>query len=171
MKINRLAARLCMCALVLFRSLSLYADGKDSLSRKMIHIAGIDVKPAYVFPTHEFFAGNNAAFSPIRKNLSVHLKYGFKFAPDTYFGRMYPHAVQGIGVGYNTFFHSSELGNPWSVYAFQTSRIASLTPRLSLDYEWNFGASFGWKKYDAESNPYNRGGGSKINAYIHRFLP
>ena len=133
----------------------------------MIHIAGIDVKPAYVFPTHEFFAGNNAAFSPIRKNLSVHLKYGFKFAPDTYFGRMYPHAVQGIGVGYNTFFHSSELGNPWSVYAFQTSRIASLTPRLSLDYEWNFGASFGWKKYDAESNPCNRVVGSKINAYIH----
>ena len=120
MKINRLAARLCMCALVLFRAL------------KMIHIAGIDVKPAYVFPTHEFFAGNNAAFSPIRKNLSVHLKYGFKFAPDTYFGRMYPHAVQGIGVGYNTFFHSSELGNPWSVYAFQTSRIASLTPRWGI---------------------------------------
>ena len=80
---------------------------------------------------------------------------------------MYPHAVQGIGVGYNTFFHSSELGNPWSVYAFQTSRIASLTPRLSLDYEWNFGASFGWKKYDAESNPYNRVVGSKMNAYIH----
>ena len=55
----------------------------------------------------------------------------------------------------------------WSVYAFQTSRIASLTPRLSLDYEWNFGASFGWKKYDAESNPYNRVVGSKMNAYIH----
>lgn len=112
MKINRLAVRLCMCALVFFRALSLYADGKDSLSRKMIHMAGIDIKPAYIFPTHEFFAGNNATFAPIRKNLSVHLKYGFKFAPDSYFGRMYPHAVQGIGVGYNTFFHSSELGNP-----------------------------------------------------------
>lgn len=88
-----------MCALVLLRALSLYADGKDSLSRKMIHMAGIDIKPAYIFPTHEFFAGNNATFAPIRKNLSVHLKYGFKFAPDTYFGRMYPHAVQGIGGG------------------------------------------------------------------------
>ena len=62
---------------------------RTAFPEKMIHIAGIDVKPAYVFPTHEFFAGNNAAFSPIRKNLSVHLKYGFKFAPDTYFGRMY----------------------------------------------------------------------------------
>ena len=67
MKINRLALRLCMCALVLLRALSLYADGKDSLSRKMIHMAGIDVKPAYVFPTHEFFAGNNATFLPSGK--------------------------------------------------------------------------------------------------------
>lgn len=66
-------------------------------------MAGIDIKPAYIFPTHEFFAGNNATFAPIRKNLSVHLKYGFKFAPDSYFGRMYPHAVQGIGVGITRF--------------------------------------------------------------------
>ena len=80
---------------------------------------------------------------------------------------MYPHALQGIGVGYHTFSNSVEVGNPWSVYVFQTSRIASITPRLSFDYEWNFGASFGWKKFDAESNPYNRVVGSKVNAYIH----
>ena len=92
-----------MCALVLLRALSLYADGKDSLSRKMIHMAGIDIKPAYIFPTHEFFAGNNATFAPIRKNLSVHLKYGFKFAPDTYFGRMYPHAYKESGWGITRF--------------------------------------------------------------------
>lgn len=134
-------------------------------------MVGIDLKPAYLLPTHEFFKGVNAFSAPIKKNLSVNLKYGFKFAPDTYFGRMYPHAVQGIGVGYDTFFHPSELGNPWSVYVFQTSRIATITPRLSLDYEWNFGASFGWEKYDAEFNPYNRVVGSRMNAYIHlRFL-
>lgn len=145
----------------------LHAGERDSISRKIVHWAGVDIKPAYLLPTHEFFKGVNAFSAPIKKNLSVNLKYGFKFAPDTYFGRMYPHAVQGIGVGYDTFFHPSELGNPWSVYVFQTSRIATITPRLSLDYEWNFGASFGWKKYDAESNPYNRVVGSRMNAYIH----
>lgn len=154
-------AALCTCAL------SLYAGGRDSLSHNMVHALSFDLKPAYVFPTHEFLAGNNAAFAPIRKNLSAHLKYGFKFAPDSYFGRMYPHALQGVGVGYHTFFNSAELGNPFSVYVFQTSRIASITPRLSFDYEWNFGASFGWKKFDAESNPFNRVVGSKANAYIH----
>jgi len=54
-----------------------------------------------------------------------------------------------------------------SVYAFQGSRIAQLSPRLSFDYEWNFGASFGWKKYDELSNPQNVLIGSKINAYIN----
>ena len=75
--------------------------------------------------------------------------------------------MQGIGVACNTFFNASELGNPVSVYVFQTSRIASLAPRLSLDYEWNFGASFGWKKYDPDSNPLNTVVGSRINAYIN----
>lgn len=164
---NRFAVRLCVCAGLCAAVLSLYASDRDSLSRKLIHVAGVDIKPAYVFPTHEFLAGDNASFTPVSKHFSAHLKYGFKFAPDSYFGRMYPHAIQGIGVGYNTFFNSNELGNPWSVYVFQTSRIASLTPRLSFDYEWNFGASFGWKKYDVESNPYNRVVGSKVNAYIY----
>lgn len=167
MKMNRFIVRMYVGAALCACALSLYAGGRDSLSHKMVHAVGFDLKPAYVFPTHEFFAGNNAAFAPIRKNLSVNLKYGFKFAPDTYFGRMYPHAVQGIGVGYHSFFNSAELGNPWSVYVFQTSRIASITPRLSFDYEWNFGASFGWKKFDIESNPYNRVVGSKVNAYLH----
>jgi len=34
-----------------------------------------------------------------------------------------------------------------------------------FDYEWNFGASFGWKKYDGLYNPQNEVIGSKINAY------
>lgn len=167
MKTNKFIFRLLACMHFIACIAPLHADEPDSISRKVIHWAMVDMKPAYLLPTHEFFRGENALAAPLEKNLSVHLKYGFKFAPDTYFGRMYPHAIQGIGVGYNTFFHPSELGNPWSVYVFQTSRIATITPRLSLDYEWNFGASFGWKKYDAVSNPYNRVVGSRMNAYIH----
>lgn len=82
-----------------------------------------------------------------------HVKYGFKFSPDSKLGRLYPHAIQGIGIGYNTFFNTEEIGNPIAVYVFQTSRIASVTPRLSFDYEWNFGASFGWKKFDEKTIP------------------
>lgn len=95
------------------------------------------------------------------------MKYGFKFSPDSELGRLYPYAIQGIGIGYNTFFNSKEVGNPLAVYVFQTSRIATISPRLSFDYEWNFGASFGWKKFDEENNPNNTVVGSKINAYIN----
>lgn len=144
------------------------AQPADSIPRgRASHYLGLDFRPAYTFPTNSFLKGENAAQRPIRANLSGHLKYGFRFAPDTYFGQLYPYAMQGIGVAYNTFFNSAELGNPLAVYAFQTSRIATLSPRLSLDYEWNFGVSFGWKKYNEAGNPLNTVVGSRINAYIN----
>lgn len=140
----------------------------DSVSSpRVFHFVGLDFRPAYVFPTADFLRGDNAAGRPINANLSGHVKYGFRFSPDTEWGRTYPYARQGIGVGYNTFFNPSEIGNPISVYVFQTSRIATLTPRLSLDYEWNFGAAFGWKRFNEETNPQNTVVGSRINAYIY----
>lgn len=143
------------------------AKSQDSIPRKIIHVVGLDFKPAYTFPTKSFFRGENLSQSPIRTNLSGHIKYGFKFSPDSYMGKMYPNTIQGIGIGYNTFNNPKEVGNPLAVYVFQTSRIASITKNLSFDYEWNFGASFGWKKYDAEKNPFNTIVGSKTNAYIN----
>ena len=164
---NRKTNRLIAVCMFLCMSVYVMASSKDSTSQRLIHIIGVDFRPAYTFPTNGFFKGANAAQTPVRKTFSGHVKYGFKFAPDTYWGRMYPYAIQGLGVGYNTFFNSSEIGNPLAVYAFQTYRIASITRRLSFDYEWNFGASFGWKKYDKETNPMNNVVGSKINAYIN----
>lgn len=136
----------------------------DTVSHKLIHRLGLDVRPSYVTPTNDFFDGDNMHQQRIRQALSVHLKYAFQFDKNSSLGRLYPHAYQGIGVSYNTFFCPSELGNPIAVYAFQGSRIAQLSPRLSFDYEWNFGASFGWKKYDRTYNPQNEVIGSKINA-------
>ncbi len=140
---------------------------KKTHSGKPIHIIGFDIKPSYVFPTHDFFRGINNAQKNINSTYSGHLKYGFKFSPDSKMGKLYPYAVQGIGVGYNTFSNTKEIGNPVSVYVFQTSRIATISPKLSFDYEWNFGASFGWKKYDEKKNPMNMVVGSKVNAYIN----
>lgn len=131
------------------------------------HIIGFDIRPSYIFPTHEFFKGTNNTGKRINSTFAGHLKYGFKFSPDSELGRLYPYAIQGIGIGYNTFFNSKEIGNLLAVYVFQTSRIATISPRLSFDYEWNFGASFGWKKFDEENNPHNTVVGSKINAYIN----
>ena len=131
------------------------------------HRIGLDIRPGYVVPTNSFLEGDNLQQKTIEQSLSLHLKYAFQFSKDSNLGRMYPHAYQGIGVSYNTFYCPAELGNPVTVYAFQGAPIVRLSSRLSFDYEWNFGASFGWKKYDEQYNPQNEVIGSKINAYIN----
>ena len=167
-KIHKIIPKTAMSILLfMLISINILANNQDSNSSKIIHMIGIDLRPAHVFSTHEFFEGANNAQQKINSTLSGHLKYGFKFTPETRLGKIYPHAKQGIGVGYNTFFNSSELGDPLNVYIFQTSRIANITQNLSFDYEWNFGTSIGWKKYDKEKNPLNMVVGSNTNAYIN----
>jgi hypothetical protein len=154
--------------LALMTTVGLMGQTTDSVGHlHLIHQAEFSIAPNAVFQTKDFLEGVNQKEKRIDKSLSLHLKYGFQFAPDTRLGQLYPHTYQGIGVSYNTFFNSSELGNPVAVYVFQGSRIARLSNALSLDYEWNFGASFGWKPHDSETNQYNDVIGSNVNAYIN----
>lgn len=125
-----------------------------------------DLKAGYVFPSHKFFQGRNDAGKPINSTVSAHLKYGFQLGPHTELGRKYPDTYQGIGVSYHNFFNDKELGSPFAIYLFQHMRILSLSPKLSLDFEWNVGAAFNWVPYDSETNPYNRIMGSSTTAYL-----
>ena len=157
-----------ICVLGCTRICAQETGANDTVSRHpLTHGVGIDFRPVYLIPTNEFFAGENAAWQPLRKSVSAHLKYSFRFHPDSRYGKLYPHTYQGIGVSYHSFFDKAEIGTPVAVYAFQGARITRLSSRLSLDYEWNFGASFGWKKYHPGTNAYNYVVGSKINAYIN----
>ena len=55
----------------------------DTVSRHpLTHGVGIDFRPVYLIPTNEFFAGANAAWQPLRKSVSAHLKSSFRFHPD-----------------------------------------------------------------------------------------
>jgi hypothetical protein len=160
MNIGRLLSIVCLLAF-------LAVGGKSEAQIVGNHGIGLDVRPGYVVPTNSFLEGDNMQQKTIEQSLSLHLKYAFQFGKDSRLGRMYPHAYQGIGVSYNTFYCPAELGNPVTVYAFQGAPIVRLSSRLSFDYEWNFGASFGWKKYDEQYNPQNEVIGSKVNAYIN----
>ena len=144
----------------------LYVDSL-SLKRHFIHRIGIEARPGYIFPTSSFFRGENLNLKPIENSLSLHLKYSFQFHPNTYNDRIYRGAYQGIGVGYYNMYEKPQLGNPLTVYLFQGARIARFNQRLSLNYEWNFGASFGWKPSHSDLNPYNKVIGSKVNAYLN----
>ena len=136
-------------------------------SSGFIHRLGMEARPQYVFPTNPFLQGENERWKPIQTSFAAHLKYSFKFRPNTCADRIYGGAYQGIGVSLTTFGDKKQLGDPFSFYVFQGARIARFSPRVSLNYEWNFGLSAGWKPYDNYYNSYNGAVGSRMNAYIN----
>ncbi len=146
-----------------------FAGSADSsaVSHRFIHRIGMEVRPEYIFPTNVFFRGENKAYQPIKNSFSTHLQYSFQFEPNTCTDRIYGGAYQGIGLARYTFDNPDELGDPVALYLFQGARILQLSPRLSFNYEWNFGLSFGWKPYDKQENYYNIVVGSKVNAYLN----
>lgn len=169
---NRRIHIACLLSAALTIQMPSYAQkivpaGNDTVQNRkgLVHELGINFRPGYIAPVNGFFDGNNAKGKPIRTALSGHLQYAFRFSPHSELGRLYPNTYQGIGVAYSSFSDKEELGTPVSVYVFQGSRIARISSRLSLDYEWNFGASFGWKTN--KDAPNNNVTGSNINAYMN----
>jgi hypothetical protein len=148
------------------------SSGVDSffLSSNFFQRIGVEIRPGYIIPTNSFLRGDNETWEPIRNSFSAHLKYSFQFYPNTNTDRIYGEAYQGVGLAYYSFGERKQLGNPIAFYLFQGARISRFTPRLSLNYEWNFGLSFGWRPYDYEDNYYNIMIGSKLNAYINMDL-
>ncbi len=95
---------------------------------------------------------------------STHLKYSFMRPSKGRTGSVY----QGIGLSYTTFGQTNGVGSPLGVYVFQGAPIYCFSNKLSVDYEWNFGATFGWhptgQDEDIKSNLIV---GSKVNAYLN----
>lgn len=134
--------------------------------KRYIHKIGIETRPGYIFPENPFLRGENEKWKPIEWAFSGHLKYAFQSQPNTMSDRIFGGAYQGVGLAYYTFGEKKSLGDPIAFYLFQGARIARLHARVSLNYEWNFGLSAGWKTHDYAHNPYNTIIGSKINAYL-----
>ena len=153
-----------ICSALLFPFISLCAQEAD---QPFIHRLGIEARPQYVFPTNPFLQGENERWKPIRSSFAAHLKYSFKYRPNTCADRIYGGAYQGFGLAFTTFGDKKQLGDPMTFYVFQGARIARFHPRLSLNYEWNFGISAGWQPYDNDYNSYNGAVGSRVNAYLN----
>lgn len=153
-----------LIATIILLSSTIYAQ------ETYIHRLGIEGRMGYIFPTSPFFQGENDMHDCLKASPSAHLKYSFQLRPGTASDRIYGGAYQGIGLGYFDFGDHQEIGSPIALYLFQGARIAQFSPRLSLNYEWGFGASFGWKSYHQYNNPNNTVMGSKINAYLNAGL-
>ncbi|MDE6023738.1 MAG: acyloxyacyl hydrolase [Muribaculaceae bacterium] len=150
--------------------LNALGESADTCSKIRSSI-GMDIRPSYAFSSYkddilsDMLDVANAKSTKIAT--SLHLKYSFSFSPTTTQGRFYPGAWQGIGTSVNFLGNKKGIGTPVSVYAFQGAPVYKINDRLSLYYEWNFGASFGWHKCDGEVTYSNLIVGSKVNAYIN----
>lgn len=144
------------------------ADGEAG--DKVTHRIGLDTRVSWLVQSHRFFRGDNSMGHRLGKSASVHLQYSFSFPEKSRFGKLFPTSYQGVGLAWNTFFDKSEIGAPAALYVFQGAQIARIGESLSLDYEWNFGVSYGWKPYDEITNTWNTVVGSAFNAYINASL-
>lgn len=161
MKENKLRAGIRIGSLGFLLVLSIICSAQEATGG-----ISVDFRPSYIFPTNNFLKGYNESDKYISNSFSGHLRYRFQFSPNTATDKIYSSAYQGIGLARYSFSNKKEIGSPVALYVFQGARIARLHPKLSLNYEWNFGLSFGWKPY-GEDNGYNVIIGSKNNAYLH----
>ncbi|MDE7442739.1 MAG: acyloxyacyl hydrolase, partial [Muribaculaceae bacterium] len=143
--------------------------GADSISVKspIVNRIGVDLRSGWAPPTNSYIRGENHLRQSITTTSAIHFRYDMSFTDATRWGRLFPGAYQGIGIGINTFYKKDLLGCPTSLYVYQGAPIVHFSRRLWLGYEWNFGASFGWKKYDKDENEQNLVIGSSVNAYIN----
>lgn len=157
-----------LCAAVLTLSASsLYASesvapvsaSTPADSTSFQHSLSLDVRSGFVTQHHDLFRGVNATGRPINASASAHIQYAFRFPSASRLGRIMPSAYQGVGVAPYTFFNHEVMGTPVAFYVFQGAEVARFSESLSLDYEWNFGASAGWHR--------NLVVGTKVNAYIN----
>ena len=138
-----------------------------SFAQRFIQRIEVEGRYGYIFPTSPFIKGDNRLIKEMKNTYSGHLKYSFQYRPNTIADQAYIGAYQGLGVGYFNFGNTEEIGNPFAIYFFQGGRLARFTSRLSLNYEWNFGISLGWKAFHEYDNPSNKIIGSKANAYLN----
>lgn len=168
MKTNRLGkiAIMMLLAATTAKAQAPFGETADSTSSsKKIHRIGLTVKPSAILHTNDYLNGNNPEGRTMNHAMSYYLKYAFAAPEHSQEASLYPGAYQGIGVSWHEM--NPQLGNPLSVYVFQGARIATITRRLALNYEWNLGLTLGWNPYDMETNPYNISIGSKATAYIN----
>ncbi|MDE7413776.1 MAG: acyloxyacyl hydrolase [Muribaculaceae bacterium] len=146
----------------------------DSVSNGMIHKVwgfGADVRGAYSFPSFKDDVLTDCLDDShaVKESFvgSLHLKYGFGFDSSNDIGKRWAGVVQGVGTGIFIPGYPKATGVPVALYFYQGAPIVWLRKNLSLDYEWNFGISAGWKPCDGHTAKSTLIVGSSCNAFIN----
>lgn len=162
--------RLAILFTILGVALGLGATGADSLagafSGPLKWRVGVEASGGFVPRTNSYLKGTNPINKTISRVFSGTLRADFNFNPDSRWGRMYDGVYQGVGVDLRTFFVGDLLGTPGSAYVYQGAPFMHFSDRLSLGYEWKFGAAFGWKHYDENDYTDNTVVSTSVTAHM-----
>ena len=156
--------KILMAAMALCLAVAARAEDSTAVSRQKVHRLEIEAVPGLILHTNDFLRGNNSEVRTMNHAFTAKVKYAFAPPPGSMEAARYKGVYQGVGLAWHDL--NPQLGHPLSLFLFQGATIKTLAPRLSLDYEWNLGLAYGWKKYDAVSNPDNRVIGSRMTAHI-----
>ncbi len=129
-----------------------------------VHRIEVEAIPGLILHTNAFLKGYNSEVRTMNHSFLAKVKYAFAPPENSEQALIYKGVYQGVGLAIHNF--NPQLGNPVSAYLFQGATIKTLAKRLSLNYEWDFGITYGWKAHDWQDNPENRVIGSKTTAYI-----
>lgn len=111
----------------------------------------------------------------VNSAVPVSLRYGFSFT-NPKVNHYLPGGYQGISLGvlnlggleaHGAGRAERNIGYPILAYAFQGGPFHHFNRKLSLNYEWNFGAAIGWKPYSDANEYFNLIVGSRVNAYLN----
>ncbi|MDE5868851.1 MAG: acyloxyacyl hydrolase [Muribaculaceae bacterium] len=131
----------------------------------------VSVRPYYSFPSfrddvlQEHLSMEKAKDN--RTGMALDFQYGFAFKEGSRFATLYPGVREGAGLRVDIFEYPKNIGVPVSLYLFQGAPVCRFGERLSLDYEWNFGVSGGWKPTKGDIAESTLIVGSRFNAYIN----
>ena len=138
----------------------------DMFSRPVEWRIGVEASSGGVLATNSYLRGENNLGKRISATFGGSLRADFSFNPATREGMLYPGLYQGIGLGMSGYSPGGLLGTPASAYVYQGAPICRLNDRLSLGYEWQFGAALGWKHYSKETAEDNVAIGSPVTAHM-----
>lgn len=156
--------KILMAATALCLAVAARAEDSTAVSRQKVHRLEVEAVPGLILHTNDFLRGNNSEVRTMNHAFTAKVKYAFAPPSGSMEAAHYKGVYQGVGLAWHDL--NPQLGHPLSLFLFQGATIKTLAPRLSLDYEWNLGLAYGWKKYDAVSNPDNRVIGSRMTAHI-----
>lgn len=167
-------------SLLLVTTVEVNGKNKDSLSTTypLVHTLWITTGADYVAPSVNDDLREKIPYEDkikINSSVPVNLKYSFTFT-DPQIKHYLPGGYQGIALGILNYgslqpggfsLSTKNIGYPVLTYLFQGGPFYHIKPGLTLNYEWNFGASYGWKPYSEDNKYFSLTVGSHVNAYLH----